>query len=177
LDPAFTHYDRRCLYEVFDVTSQLRIGQNALGVILGNGWYNFQAKAVWGFDKAPWRNRPAFLLNLRLEYTDGTVETIFTDNTWKTTTGPLIYDNIYTGEHYDFRLSDASWNKVEYDDRNWIPVSICRAVTSVVSRQAVVPIRRVRKFDAVSMNKINSRDYLFDFGQNMSGVTELNRVR
>jgi alpha-L-rhamnosidase len=174
LDPAFTHYDRKCLYEAFDVTSRLRTGQNVLGVVLGNGWYNFQAKAVWNFDKAPWRNRPAFQLNLRLEYTDGTANTIFTDGTWKTATGPLVYDSIYTGDHYDFRLSDRNWNRVEYNDRNWVPAVVCRAVTSVVKKQSMVPIRLVKKFDVVSMHRINSRDYLFDFGQNMSGITELN---
>lgn len=66
LDPLYTRFDRRNLYVTYDVTGQLQNGDNAIGVLLGNGWYNHQSKAVWDFDRAPWRNRPAFCMDLRI---------------------------------------------------------------------------------------------------------------
>ena len=92
-----------CMW-LYDVTSQLQNGDNAIGVLLGNGWYNHQSKAVWDFDRAPWRNRPAFCLDLRITYTDGSVETIPTDLSWRTASGAITFNSIYTGEHYDARL-------------------------------------------------------------------------
>ncbi len=80
LDPGYTRYDKRDLYVTYDVTDALRRGKNAVGVILGNGWYNVQTRAVWDFDKAPWRAAPKLLMQLRVEYTDGRVETIGTDS-------------------------------------------------------------------------------------------------
>src|SRR5204863_2294180 len=70
LDPGYTRYDRRDLYVTYDVTRQVREGRNALGVILGNGWYNVHTRAVWGFDQAPWRAAPKLLLEMRIEYAD-----------------------------------------------------------------------------------------------------------
>ncbi|MET1054079.1 MAG: alpha-L-rhamnosidase N-terminal domain-containing protein, partial [Pedobacter sp.] len=98
LDPMYTRFDRRNLYVSYDVTANMLRGENAIGVLLGNGWYNHQALAVWNFDRAPWRQRPAFCMDLRITYTDGTSEVIATGNDWKTQTGPIISNNIYTGE-------------------------------------------------------------------------------
>lgn len=82
LDPTYTRFDRRNLYVTHDVTSELKNGENAIGVLLGNGWYNHQSTAVWFFHEAPWRARPNFCMDLRLAYEDGSVEIISTDNSW-----------------------------------------------------------------------------------------------
>ena len=89
LDPGYTRYDKRDLYVTYDVTDALRRGKNAVGVILGTGWYNVHTKAVWDFHKAPWRAAPKLLMQLRVEYADGRTETIVTDNRWKTSAGPI----------------------------------------------------------------------------------------
>src|SRR5690606_40459642 len=80
----YTRYDRRILYVTHDVTKHLQSGENAVGLILGNGWYNHQSLAVWDFHHAPWRGRPTFCLNLRIFYTDGSTETIVSERDWKT---------------------------------------------------------------------------------------------
>ena len=90
LDPMYTRFDRRNLYVTYDVTKQIENGQNAVGVLLGNGWYNHQSKAVWDFDRAPWRNRPAFCMDICITYTDGSTETIPSDLSWKTSSGSLV---------------------------------------------------------------------------------------
>ena len=115
----YTRFDRRNLYVTYDVTEQLQNGKNAIGVLLGNGWYNHQSKAVWDFDRAPWRNRPTFCMDLRITYSDGSVETIPTDLSWKTSSGALVFNSIYTGEHYDARLEQKGWNTPDFDDSKW----------------------------------------------------------
>lgn len=83
LDPAFTDYSKRLLYATYDVTHLLQSGENAVGVILGNGWYNHQPVAEWNFHNAPWRARPSFCLNLRIRYTNGSEEVIASDKILK----------------------------------------------------------------------------------------------
>jgi len=89
LDPMYTRFDRRTLYVTHDVTRLLREGDNAIGVLLGNGWYNHQSTAVWFFDKASWRGRPTLCMDLRIVYDDGTVETISSGRDWKTALSPV----------------------------------------------------------------------------------------
>ncbi|MHB9056793.1 MAG: alpha-L-rhamnosidase N-terminal domain-containing protein, partial [Paludibacteraceae bacterium] len=104
LDPMYTRYDKRNLYVTYDITSQLQQGKNVVGVLLGNGWYNHQSKAVWDFDQAPWRNRPAFSMNILIKNYDKTTTIIPSDLTWKTASGGLIFNSIYTGEHFNANL-------------------------------------------------------------------------
>lgn len=174
LDPLYTRFDRRNLYVTYDVTGQLWNGDNAIGVLLGNGWYNHQSKAVWDFDRAPWRNRPAFCMDLRITYSDGSVETIPTDLSWKTSSGGLIFNSIYTGEHYDTRLEQVGWNMPDFDDSKWNGVGYRGAPSQNIIAQQARPIRNVLTLPAKSVNKINEKTYVFDFGQNMSGVTRIN---
>ena len=110
LDPGYTRYDKRALYVTYDVTDALQRGKNAIGVILGNGWYNVQTRAVWDFHQAPWRAAPKLLMQLRVEYADGRVETIVTDSRWKTSTGPIVFNSIYGGETYDARAEKPGWD-------------------------------------------------------------------
>ncbi|MEG1587335.1 MAG: family 78 glycoside hydrolase catalytic domain, partial [Bacteroidales bacterium] len=169
----YTRFDRRNLYVTYDVTDYLAQGDNAIGVLLGNGWYNHQSKAVWDFDRAPWRNRPAFCLNLRITYEDGKTETIATGPGWKSAGGPLRFNSIYTAEHYDARLEQAGWNQPSFDDTSWADVVCCGAPSANVTAQQVEPIRLVNAIPAQSMKKFDGKTYLFDFGQNMSGVTNI----
>lgn len=85
LDPLYTRFDRRNLYATFDVTDMLNKGVNALGITLGNGWYNHQSMGVWDFHNAPWRGRPSASMSLIVTYTDGSTERFVTDKSWKTT--------------------------------------------------------------------------------------------
>lgn len=173
LDPMYTRFDRRNLYVTYDVTQQLRRGANAVGVILGNGWYNHQSLAVWDFDRAPWRGRPAFCLNLHIAYADGTCEIVKSGSDWKTSGGAVTFNSIYTAEHYDARLEQDGWNTAGFDDSAWKP-AVCRAAPSGnIASQQVQPIRNVEEFRPLSVRKLSETSWLYDFGQNMSGVTRL----
>jgi alpha-L-rhamnosidase len=173
LDPMYTRYDRRNLYVSYDVTSYLSKGKNVLGVLLGNGWYNHQSLAVWDFDQAPWRARPAFCLDLRITYEDGSVEVIKSDHTWKTHSGPLAFNSIYTAEHYDARLEQRGWNTINFDDKDWGEIMLRAAPSQNIVSQAMEPIRNVEELHPISIRKFNDTTYVFDLGRNIAGVTKL----
>ncbi|RNL52174.1 alpha-L-rhamnosidase [Pedobacter jejuensis] len=173
LDPMYTRFDRRNLYVSYDVTSNLNDGKNAIGVLLGNGWYNHQSLAVWNFDKAPWRARPTFCLDLRITYTDGSVETITSGSDWKTSLSPIISNSIYTAEHYDARLEQKGWNTVNFDDSKWKGITLRAAPSKNIVAQAMHPIRNVEEIPVKTMRKFNDSTYLFDLGRNIAGVTKI----
>lgn len=173
LDPMYTRFDRRTLYVTHDVTAQLQGGKNAIGVLLGNGWYNHQSTAVWYFHKAPWRARPAFCLDLRITYEDGSIETITSGKDWKTALGPVVFNSIYTAEHYDARLEQAGWNTVNFDDSKWKAVVYRAAPSNNIVAQAMHPIRAVEEIPAQTVNRISDTVYVFDLGRNISGVSRI----
>lgn len=173
LDPMYTRFDRRTMYVSFDVTPQLQNGKNAIGVLLGNGWYNHQSTAVWFFDKAPWRNRPAFCLDIRISYDDGTTETVTSNKSWKTALSPIIFNSIYTAEHYDANLEQPGWNTVNFTDSLWKPVTLRSAPSANIVSQSMQPIRNVEKIPAKSIRKLDDKTYVFDLGRNIAGVSQI----
>lgn len=173
LDPMYTRFDRRNLYVTYDVTEQLRAGENCVGVHLGNGWYNLQSTAVWYFDKAPWRARPSFCMDLRIVYEDGRVETISSNEDWKTALSPVIFNSIYTAEHYDARKELPGWNTTAYTDSAWKRVQYVSAPSANIVAEAMVPVRQVERIPAVAVQKFSDTDYVFDLGRNISGVSEI----
>ncbi|MDP4185265.1 MAG: family 78 glycoside hydrolase catalytic domain [Bacteroidota bacterium] len=173
LDPGYTRFDKTALYASYDVSSLLKEGENAIGVILGNGWYNEQSKAVWYFDKAPWRNRPRFLFNLSIEYENGEKEIICTDPSWKVGTGPIVFNNIYSGEKYDARLEQVGWNTMGFDDHSWKQATAILPHEGRIKSQLMPPIRITAELKPKTFIKINSTTYLYDLGQNFAGVSKL----
>lgn len=173
MDPMYTRFDRRTLYVTYDVTQEINQGNNAIGVLLGNGWYNHQSTAVWYFDRAPWRNRPAFCFDLRITYEDGSTETIKSGKDWKTALSPIVFNSIYTAEHYDARMEKPGWNTVSFDDKDWKAVIYRSAPSRNIVAQALHPIRNVEEIATKTIKKINDTTYLFDLGRNISGVSKI----
>ncbi|RAV29089.1 alpha-L-rhamnosidase [Sinomicrobium soli] len=173
LDPVYTRFDKRNVYVTYDVTDAFRDGQTAVGVLLGNGWYNHQSTAVWNFHEAGWRNRPRYCLNIRLTYDDGTVKTIATDDSWKTALSPVVFNSIYTAEHYNALKEQPGWNTPGFDDSGWKPVKLTEAPSDRIVSQVIPPIRNVEEITPVAMEKKSDKRYIFDLGRNISGVTRL----
>ncbi len=173
LDPGFTRYDRRALYVTYDVTDQLRSGANAVGVILGNGWFNCHTKAVWNFHEAPWRAAPKLLLHLRVDYIDGRSETIVSDASWKCSTGPIVFDSIYGGETYDARLEKPDWATASYDLSKWEDVKIVEAPAGQLSAQMMPPIKIAQTLKPAKITEPNPGVFIVDVGQNLAGMAEL----
>ncbi|RFM30529.1 alpha-L-rhamnosidase [Deminuibacter soli] len=173
LDPMYTRFDRRTLYVTYDVTQALQNGANAIGVLLGNGWYNMQSTAVWNFHKAPWRNRPAFCFDLRITYEDDSVETIASGKDWKTALSPVVFNSIYTAEHYDARKEQPGWNTIHFADSSWKEVYFRTAPAATITAQAMHPVRNVEEVKPQTIKQLDDTTWLFDLGRNIAGVSRI----
>jgi alpha-L-rhamnosidase len=167
--PGWTDYNKRVQYQTYDVTSMLRQGGNAIGALLAPGWYagniGFAGTHVYG--QQPW-----FLGQLRVDYTDGTSQTVGTDGTWKTTASPLASSDIYQGETYDARNERPGWDTPGFADGDWSAVKIGTAKPNLVA-QAGPPVRVDTALHAVKMTQPKPGTYIFDLGQNMVGWNRL----
>jgi len=169
LDPALTRYDRRVLFSTHDLTDRIRTGENVVGVLLGNGWYNMHTRAEWNFDRAPWRGEPCLLLQLALLYEDGSVERIVSDETWRTSPGPIQFDSIRNGEVYDAREENPGWDRPGYDASSWTNAQAAIPPSGVLSSQKMPPVRVTQTRKPVSVTEAKPEVFVFDMGQNFSG--------
>jgi alpha-L-rhamnosidase len=173
LDPGFTDYDKRVLYASYDVTDLVSVGANAVGVVLGNGWYHPVTPDLFGFEKAPWRQTPRLRMNLDLEYADGRRETVAADTSWKWSTGPLVFNCIRGGETYDAGLEMPGWNEAQFGDSNWKPAVVVQAPKGRLRAQIEPPMRVTETVRPVSLTEPKPGVYLFDFGVNLTGWARL----
>jgi len=173
LDPAWTSYHKNALYVTYDISKELKSGRNALGVQLANGMYNQEFADVWAFQKAPWRAFPQMLLQLDITYADGTQQRVLSDSSWKASIGPVFWDQLRMGVMYDARREQAGWSTPAFDDSQWQPAIVREGAAGKLAAQMSEPIKVIDTLKAVTITK-QADDYLFDFGQNISGWTRLN---
>jgi len=121
LDPGYTRYDRRVLYVTHDITDLLKRGDNAVGVILGNGWFNVLNRRRGIGTRLPVRAAPKLLCQLEIDFVDGRRLVITSGADWKTADSPIVYNTILQREVYDARREQAGWNLVGFDDSTWTP--------------------------------------------------------
>ena len=172
LAPALSEYDKRAFYLTFDATDQLRRGDNAIGVILGNGRFFAPRLSV------PMGTRnfsyPKLLLQLNIEYTDATKTQIVSDGNWKLATGgPIRADNEYDGEEYDARLEMPGWNHPKFDESTWQRAQLVKPASPVLSAQIGEPIRVMDTLHPIAMTNPKPGVYIFDLGQNIAGWCRL----
>lgn len=168
LAPGWTSYDHRLRYQTFDVTADLREGPNALGAILGDGWY----RGRLGFEggcRNIWGNRLAVLAQLEVEYANGTVEVIATDERWRAATGPILASDLYDGETYDARLERPGWGEAGYSDADWVGVQLVERDLSTLVTPTGPPVRRIECLPPASITTSPSGATIVDFGQNVVG--------
>lgn len=177
LDPGYTHYDKRNLYQVHDVTSLVHDGDNVITATLGNGFYNeYTGMAVWQFESARWRNRPRMICELHVLYSDGRRQKVVSNSTWRTTTGEVRGNVIYAGDIIDARCAVEGWNDPAMDDSSYPAAVVCEAPSPLLAAQQMPPIRESETCEPVSVRRISDREYVFSFARNMTGVCTL-RVR
>ncbi|MFO7973027.1 MAG: family 78 glycoside hydrolase catalytic domain [Candidatus Hydrogenedentota bacterium] len=172
LVPALTDYPTRAFYLTYDVTEALKQGENAIGVILGNGrYYAPRTKSptntlTYGY--------PKLMLNLRVEYSDGTFVDIDSGEAWKLTTdGPIRANNEYDGEIYDARMELTGWSTPDYDDSAWRSPEQVSGPEGVLSAQMTPPIRVIETRKPQSINEVEPGVFIYDMGQNMVGWCRL----
>jgi alpha-L-rhamnosidase len=173
LDPSFTRYDKRVLYVTYDVSDLLRPGKNAIGVMLGNGFYNSHTRDAWDFDQAPWRDAPKLLAQIRVVLADGTERIIGTDGSWKASTGPVVLDGIRNGQVYDARLEMPGWDTADYDDASWAAPAIVAAPRGTLRAQMHPAIKVFESIRPVKISETKPGVWLFDMGQNFAGWARL----
>jgi alpha-L-rhamnosidase len=172
-DPGFTNFDQRVLYVAHDVASLIAPGSNALGAILGTGWYDVHDIATWHFNTAPWRARPALRLLLALEYADGRTEFVVSDASWKTANGPILRDGIYSGEIYDARLEMPGWDAIGFNDAQWQDALVMPGPRGKLVARKCPPIAVTETFAPVAISEPKPGVFIVDMGRNFSGHTQL----
>jgi alpha-L-rhamnosidase len=186
LAPAVTNFDKRSLkkllypyddqstqrvlYNSFDVTKQIKDGQNTIGMILGNGWYNQRDRTVEG---NMWYDTPRMILQIEIIYENGGTEIITSDSSWKYSTGQILRDGIFSGEFYDARLQMNGWNKNGFDDTRWENAKIVRAPSGEMQSQLAPFDKITRTISPESVQQINDSTYLFSLNEMISGWAEI----
>ncbi len=171
LDPGWTTFEKRHLYTTYDITSQLRQGSNAVGVMLGNGWAVMDTR--FGEPIITPYASPALLLQVEIEMGDGKQLSVVSDTTWKAGNSPIVSDSIFDGEVYDARRESPFWDRPGYGDASWASAQAAKPAGGVLSAQMMPPIRVVDTLVPVKMMNPQPGVYVYDMGQNFSGWAQL----
>lgn len=171
LAPGWTDYDKTVFYNAYDVTKMMNTGKNSLGAIVGNGFYNINRERYRKLVIA--YGMPKMFCRLQIVYTDGTKDNIVSDQSWKTSPSPVTYTSIYGGEDYDARLEQKNWNKPGFDDSSWRSVLLVTPPAGTLTAETDYPLKVMNSFDVKEVIELKPNAFLYDFGQNASGIIEL----
>ncbi|MCL6524788.1 MAG: glycoside hydrolase family 78 protein [Thermoflavifilum sp.] len=174
LSPDPTQYDKRIFYNTFDVSTFLRPGKNAIGVILGNGRFYAMRWGKSGLPAIAHYGYPKMIVQLEITYTDGSRQIIKSDNSWKVTAdGPIRANNEYDGEIYDATKELTGWDRVGYDDHHWLTAQYTQPPSNDLEAQMDPLITMMDTVKPKSIYQIAPGKYVFDMGQNMVGWVEI----
>ncbi|MEO0332229.1 MAG: family 78 glycoside hydrolase catalytic domain, partial [Bacteroidota bacterium] len=174
--PGWTDYNQRVYYKTYDITEQLKTGENAFGAILADGWYSGY---LGPYSLGRPRNRelygtqPALLCQVEIEYEDGRTQTIVSDESWRASEGPIIYADMLMGESYNANRELGSWNQPSFDNSAWKNVYHHPGPTGVLE---AYPAHNIRSYSELSPQEIAQPEegvYIFDLGQNFAGYSRL----
>lgn len=161
----------KVMYLAYDIINQLKEGQNVLGSILGNGFYNPAKHWALGY------GTPRFLVQVYITYSDGSEDIIVSDESWKAAQSPILMDMVYYGEHYDARKEQAGWNQPGFDDSKWQKVALRKAPEGKLVAHTAYPDKVMEKLKPLKIEKLENGNYYVDFGVEVSGWIRLNKVK
>jgi len=174
LTPGWTEYHKRVEYLVYDVTEQLRTGANAIGVILGDGWFCGHV-AWWG--RQIYGEAPRLLAQLVIHYENGETHYVPTDSTWQFSTGPLLEADLIMGETYNARLEMPGWDRPGFATEGWKPVQVFAPWPAPLCARMCPPVRRKEQLAPIAEPRLAANwpvpHWIFDLGQNMVGRVRL----
>ncbi len=171
LTPGWTSYGKRLQYQVYDVTGQVTKGKNAVGAVLGDGWY--RGTLAWGNNWAIYGKRLGLLMQIKITYTDGAVSYILTDESWKSSNnGSIRMNDIYNGETYDATKKLTGWNMPDYNDANWSTVKTGNYNNNIIASEGAM-IKKIQEIKPVRIFRSPKGSLLVDMGQNMVGWIRL----
>jgi len=171
LSPEWTDYRKRIQYLTYDVTPLLKRGANCAGLIIGDGWY----RGFVGFGTQPnnYGDQTSALMQLHVEFADGTEQVIVTDQSWKGASGPILYSDLLMGEEYDARRQMNGWDKPGFDDGWWQPVTVFPSTTARLVALPTEPVRITQLFKPKKITEPQKGVYVIDLGQNFAGFVRL----
>ena len=167
LTPGWTSYNKRLQYQVYDVTAMLANGSNAIGAMVGNGWY--RGYLAWNDNKNIYGNKTGLLAQLNITYSDGTTGTIISDENWKSSTGAIKAVEIYNGEMYDAREEKNGWANAGFNDAAWKGVTLPTVALNNLIATENEPVKKHETFKAVKVITTPAGEKVLDFGQNLVG--------
>jgi alpha-L-rhamnosidase len=168
--PGWTDYRKRIYYRTYEVTDMLSKGHNAIGAILGDGWFrgNISNKGQNQYGKVI-----RLMTQLHIDYADGRSEIIPSDSTWKASFGPILESDMQAGETYDARREMPGWDRSGFDESNWATVDSGSAIKPMIQAYPGVPVRNTQELPTVKLTEPTPDAYVFDLGQNFSGWIRL----
>src|ERR1019366_6416867 len=172
--PGWTKYNKTCLYDSLDLTSYFTNGNNAIGVMLGNGMYNVQASSRYTKFTGSF-GPPKVIAQIHLFYTNGTSQVIASDSSWLTTSGPITFSSVYGGEDHDARLLPAGWNQTGFNATNWSPAVVTNGPGGTLRGQshAAPPIVATQTLQPIKTNNLSSTTIVYDLRQNAALIPTL----
>jgi alpha-L-rhamnosidase len=170
LAPGVTDYGKRIQHQTYDVTDQVKAGDNVLGAELADGWWGGKV-GMWG--PGLYGDDLSLLARLHVVYTDGTDEWIDSGDDWSAHTGPWTFTDNIDGESYDARREQDGWAEPGFDDSAWGPVSVDTDITDRVVPQPDEPVRTTEELATKARTEPTPGTYVYDLGQNMVGVARM----
>jgi len=164
--PGWTSYNKRTQYQTYDVTSLLQ-SKNTVGAIVGDGWY--RGVLMGSKDGGYYGTKLALLVQLQINYTDGTTEIVGTDQSWKVATGPILESDIYNGETYDARKEMKGWASAGFDDNKWGKVLTTDQSKKILVAPQGEVVKAIEEIKPVKLITTPAGETVFDMGQNMVG--------
>lgn len=169
--PGWTSYNKHLQYQTYDLTNLLESGDNAIGIILGNGWY--RGDLGWSNKRNLYGDQLGVLAQLEVVYKNGSKALIVTDKTWKFSKSPILMSEIYHGEKYDARLEIQGWSSAAFKDKDWKPVVVKECSLENLAAQSAPPVKIMTELTPVKIFTAPNGDTLVDMGQNMVGWIQL----
>jgi alpha-L-rhamnosidase len=174
--PGWTDYAKRVQYQIYDVASFLKRGENVLGAILGEGWYTGTMGWGWLGKRQVYGLRPQLIARLEIVRRDGSTLEIVTDSSWKTSTGPILENDFFMGESYDARLELGNWSRPGYNDAGWLPIQQAPAPKITYNLSEAPPVRRIEEIKPGTPRVLpadNTVRRIYDLAQNFAGRIRL----
>lgn len=170
LAPGWTNYSKHAQYVTFDVTKNIQQGNNAIGVMLGNGFYYIPSERYRKMTGA--YGYPKLITKTLIEFTDGTTQQIISDESWKTDQSPIIYSSIFGGEDYDANLFQQGWNEPGFTDAKWKQAIVTKG-PALLESQMNEPVKVMQQLPTQTKRELKSGVTLYDLGQNFSGIPSI----
>lgn len=169
LDPGWTNYASHAQYVTFDITKDLKNGANAIGVMLGNGFYYIPGQRYRKMTGA--YGHPKMIMRTVIEYADGSIGNIISDGSWQTFSSPIIFSSIFGGEDYDANLEQQGWNEPGFlrEGKDWLAVIITTGPEKLES-QIQHPLKVMERFAVKAERQLTPKSWVYDLGQNFSGI-------